>query len=107
MGPRYELLGDFLAGLHPRVTRVALTLREIEALANAPLPHASRTAPWWANTPHLDHARAWLEAGWRVAERSLRSPPPTITFVRADTTAQPTVRTRPSAPQAGRARRRG
>ena len=46
---------------------VELTLGEIAAMVGG-LPQAAGRRDWWVNEVGLrhDHARAWLEAGWRV-----------------------------------------
>ena len=106
--PKYQPLADYLAALPPELTRITLPLRQIEVVLGEPLPRQASTAVWWSNTPRLQHARAWMGAGWYVTARSLRSTPATITFERgADSVPQPFAPRRRRAPQAGRARRRG
>jgi hypothetical protein len=64
--PVYGRLGAYLrARPEPEIT---LTLAEIEALLQRPLPRSARSdRSWWRNRRiGAPQARAWLEAGWRV-----------------------------------------
>src|SRR5688500_6000180 len=91
----YQRLAAYPAALPPAGTRLALSLPQIEALVGAALPLGSRAPTWWANTPRLAPARAWLAAGWSVTGRSLRATPQLITFTRGvDAASRPTARSR-------------
>ena len=66
---RYDPLRDYLQ--RQQAATVRLRLDEIESLIAAPLPaSARRHRPWWANETAGAHvqARAWLAAGYRIAE---------------------------------------
>jgi hypothetical protein len=65
---RYIRLAAFLAGRPADVTELGLSLDEIESLVGKALPDNCRFPSWWRNDPRRMHARAWLTAGWRVAE---------------------------------------
>jgi hypothetical protein len=63
----YSPLGDHLRRLD--VDEVALAFAEVERILGRPLPRSARRhRAWWANerSGTHSHARAWLEAGWRV-----------------------------------------
>ncbi len=83
MPSRYQPLADYLVGLPPATMRVTLMVPEIETIVGEPLPRGARSPNWWANTPRLDHARAWMGVGWYVTGRSLWATPQTVTFERA------------------------
>jgi hypothetical protein len=65
----YDPLRDFLSVVEGR--SVTLRLEEIEEILGCPLPGSSRKRrPYWGNqvdTSNRRWARAWTEAGWRVA----------------------------------------
>ena len=83
----YQPLGDYLAALPVDTAEVTLTFREVEAILGEPLPAAAGKASWWSNAPTAGNGRAWRLAGWRAVQLHLRQTPPTVTFVRADSTA--------------------
>ena len=91
MPTRLQPLADFLAAQPAETASVTLTFPEIEALVGEALPHAASTAQWWVNGPKQAQARVWLDAGWAVTRRSLRTRPPYIIFARgpADTIDRP------------------
>lgn len=64
----YIRLAAYLAGQPRNVTEVALTVREIEGLLEAPLPANARFPSWWRNDERKMHSRAWMTAGWEVTE---------------------------------------
>ena len=82
MPSKYQPLADYLAALPAETARVTLPLHQIEHLLGEPLPQGARSPVWWANTPRLAHARAWMGVGWYVTARSLWSTPRTVTFAR-------------------------
>lgn len=66
-GSIYTPLGDYLANLD--ADSVELSFAEIERVLSGPLPNSARRhRPWWGNerSGSHSHARAWLDAGWRV-----------------------------------------
>ena len=85
--PKYAPLGRYLAEQPPEIREVTLTLAEIERIIGAPLPAQARMVRWWNSGRAARHAQAWLLAGWRVGRKALWMTPPTVTFVRADSTA--------------------
>lgn len=53
---------------------VSLTFEELEDLLDRGLPASARLhRAWWANDESHSHARAWLEAGYRVDSVSLEA----------------------------------
>jgi hypothetical protein len=104
--PKYEPLRRYLLALPSEVTTVTLTLAEITAIIGGPLPATARLRPWWGNHPRASHSRAWLDAGWRVTGRDVRSALPTVTFTRAASTPELSAPSRRRTPQAGPERRR-
>jgi hypothetical protein len=77
---RYIRLAAFLAGQSPDVERLEMSLHDIEQVVGDSLPGGSRFPSWWRNDERHTHSRAWLIAGWRVAEVSLESS--TVVFAR-------------------------
>lgn len=67
----YWRLAEFLKG--QTADRVRMTFEELEAVLGRALPaSARRHRAWWGNSAvGHSHARAWLEAGWRVASVDL------------------------------------
>ena len=107
MPARYQALGDYLAALPPETTAVTLTFPEIEAIVGTALPVGASTVSWWANSPSRGAVRPWRLAGWRAVRLRLRQMPASVTFVRADTTDEPTAPRRRTAADDVRQRRRG
>ena len=69
---KYQPLVDYLAGQPAATTSVSLTLAEIEALVEAPLPRTAATRIWWHNArPYwrLLHAAGWRVVGFDVLGR--------------------------------------
>ena len=75
---KYQPLIDYLAGQPVTTTKVSLTLTEIEALIDAPLPRTAATRLWWRNS--RPYWRLLHAAGWRVAGVDI--PGRTATFAR-------------------------
>ena len=65
---KYIRLAAFLAGQPPAVSRVEMTLDEVEELVGETLPSNARFPSWWRNDDRRMHSRAWLTAGWEVVE---------------------------------------
>ena len=65
---KYIRLAAFLAGQPPNVTKVEMTLPELEDLVGETLPGNARFPSWWRNDDRRMHSRAWLTAGWEVVE---------------------------------------
>lgn len=63
-GGKYAPLAEYLKG---QVTGVDLDFDAIGALVGGLPTSARRHRAWWANDATHPQARAWLEAGWRVA----------------------------------------
>lgn len=62
----YAPLAELLATVHS--DRVDLSFRDLEQVLGRPLPASARNhRPWWGNSAASPQARAWLEAGWRIA----------------------------------------
>ncbi len=82
MSSKYQPLAEFLAAQPAETGTVTLTLADVETVIGAPLPSAAWTSTWWTNSGVRSHHAPWVAAGWRVASRSLRRAPGTITFER-------------------------
>ena len=65
---KYIRLAAFLAGQPPGVSRVEMTVDEVEELVGEQLPNNARFPSWWRNDDRRMHSRAWLTAGWEVVE---------------------------------------
>jgi hypothetical protein len=67
---KYDPLRRFLRRRREDVVR--LTYADIERIIGAILPHAAANASWWSNEAGpgrgLVQSRAWLDAGFRVAQ---------------------------------------
>ncbi len=80
---KYDPLTDYLRGRPEGEWTHTLSLDEMERVLGTSLP---RTAwidrPWWANTQRSNHARKWLQAGWKVGQVDLTGK--RVTFMRVD-----------------------
>lgn len=81
---KYIRLAAFLAGQPSGVTRVEMTLSEVEDLVGETLPGNARFPSWWRNDDRRMHSRAWLTAGWEVIE--MASDQSKVVFARMDET---------------------
>ncbi len=77
---KYIRLAALLASQPPSVTRLAMTLKEIEDVVGAALPANARFPSWWRNDDRRMHSRAWMTAGWEVEE--MRASEATVVFSR-------------------------
>jgi hypothetical protein len=69
---KYAALGEFFEA--EKETTVTLSFTEIERVLGSLLPtFARKRRSWWTNQPDAAHAhaRAWIDAGWRVANVDL------------------------------------
>jgi hypothetical protein len=85
MTGKYSPLYKWLNEQPSEKTAIELSFRQIEKIIGSTLPRSAfQYEAWWldksANTRHMQ-AVAWLEAGWRVVNLSLRSR--RVSFVRA------------------------
>lgn len=81
---KYIRLAAFLAGQPSGITRVEMTLSEVEDLVGETLPGNARFPSWWRNDDRRMHSRAWLTAGWEVIE--MASDQSKVVFARMDET---------------------
>jgi hypothetical protein len=65
---KYIQLAAFLAAQPSDVDHLTMTLAEIEERIGETLPSNARFPSWWRNDEHRMHSRAWLTAGWQVAD---------------------------------------
>ena len=65
---RYIILAAHLAGQPANITRVEMSISEVEELVGETLPGNARFPSWWRNDDRKMHSRAWLTAGWEVVE---------------------------------------
>lgn len=79
---RYIVLAAHLAGQPADVSRVEMTLAEVEQLVGETLPGNARFPSWWRNDDRKMHSRAWLTAGWEVVE--MNGSQNTVVFARRD-----------------------
>lgn len=69
MTGKYRPLFDYLVS---RGTEsVEIRISDIDALVPGRLPKSAHTRTWWANSPSSRQARAWLAAGFEVADLDL------------------------------------
>jgi hypothetical protein len=64
----YIRLAAWLAGQPAELTSIEMSLEEIEDLLGRTLPDGARWPSWWRNDQRRLHSRAWLLAGWEIAE---------------------------------------
>ena len=65
---KYIRLAAFLAGQPGEVSRIVMSLPEIEEVVGETLPDNARFPSWWRNDERRMHSRAWLTAGWKVGQ---------------------------------------
>jgi hypothetical protein len=69
MTSKYTPLNEYLLSLDPGKCDVTLSFDQIERIINDKLPYSAHThQAWWGNEvggQHV-HARAWMDAGWKV-----------------------------------------
>lgn len=68
----YIRLAAFFAAQPSGLERLELSVAAVESIVGESLPPAARYPSWWRNDAGKAHARAWLTAGWRLAEADLR-----------------------------------
>lgn len=64
----YIRLAAFLASQPPGKDAIEMSVDEIADLVDEELPPNARFPSWWRNDPKRMHSRAWLTAGWEVAQ---------------------------------------
>lgn len=64
----YIRLAAFLASQPATKEAIELSIDEIAELVDEELPANARFPSWWRNDPKRMHSRAWLTAGWEVAQ---------------------------------------
>lgn len=77
---RYIRLAAFLADQPEDLGCLVMTISEIEKVVGEALPPSARFPSWWRNDERKMHSRAWLTAGWEVAE--MGGGEPNVTFIR-------------------------
>jgi hypothetical protein len=82
MPSKYAPLVTFLAAQSAKTSTVTLTLVDVEEMIGTALPPSAKARRWWVNCEESKHALLWLEAGWVVTARALRTENPRITFAR-------------------------
>lgn len=76
----YIRLAAFLASQPPGKDAIEMSVDEIATLVDEELPANARFPSWWRNDPKRMHSRAWLTAGWEVAQ--MGGPRASVLFVR-------------------------
>jgi len=82
---KYDLLAKHLRALSAGQARVTLSFQTIEEeILGSRLPDSAYNPSysWWGNDRTKSHARAWLDAGWRVSHKDLVKK--TVTFQRSN-----------------------
>lgn len=70
---KYEALTRYLRFRATFTDTVRLSFAQIDGIIGDNLPlGAYRSTEWWKNTPDTAHAKAWLDAGWKVVEVNLK-----------------------------------
>ena len=77
---KFDLLKNYLRWRASFTNRVKLSFAKVEGIISDNLPFAAiRDENWWTNTSSA-HAKAWLNAGWKVEDISLKDR--SVTFAR-------------------------
>ena len=64
---KYYNLEKFLNTLPKNQKEITITFEEIEMLIDDKLPSSARKyTAWWANAQTHNHAKYWLDAGWKT-----------------------------------------
>jgi hypothetical protein len=84
---KYIRLAAFLADQPQDVTRLVMTISDIEELVGESLPDGARFPSWWRNDEHRAHSRAWLTAGWTV--QAMQTGKENVEFVRSTSSTSP------------------
>ncbi|MEM3640486.1 MAG: hypothetical protein QXH37_00970 [Candidatus Bathyarchaeia archaeon] len=70
---KYEALASYLKFRAAFTNSVKLSFAQIDGIIGDNLPmNAYRSESWWENSPEREHAKAWLEAGWKIGEVHLK-----------------------------------
>jgi len=81
---KYRPFRDYLAVKGPDERDLRLTFDNMESIMGSVLPRTARVDRcWWANTLSSNHAKSWLNAGWKVDKVNLGEG--FVLFVRATT----------------------
>lgn len=71
---KYDGLKNHLKFRASFTNTVRLSFAQIDGIIGDNLPiSAYRNESWWSNSPSSAHAKAWLDAGWKVQEVNLKS----------------------------------
>jgi len=69
---KYEALTSYLKFRRAFTDSVKLSFAQIDGIIGDNLPmSAYRSESWWENSLEKEHAKAWLEAGWKIGEVNL------------------------------------
>jgi hypothetical protein len=70
---KYGALTSYLKFRAAFTDTVKLSLAEMDGIIRDNLPlNAYKNEKWWNNTPTNAHAKAWMDAGWKVQETNLK-----------------------------------
>ncbi|MGB9854543.1 MAG: DUF7662 domain-containing protein [Candidatus Bathyarchaeales archaeon] len=70
---KYEALTSYLKFRAAFTDSVKLSFAQIDGIIGDNLPiSAYRSESWWENSSEKEHAKAWLEAGWKIGEVNLK-----------------------------------
>jgi len=70
---KYGPLGNHLKFRAAFTDTVKLSFAKIDGIIGDNLPmSAYKSEKWWSNLPTNVHAKAWLDAGWRIREVNLK-----------------------------------
>ena len=70
---KYRGFTDYLKFRGTFTSVVKLSFAKIDGIIGSNLPmSAYRNETWWSNSPRNAHAKAWLDAGWKVQEVSFK-----------------------------------
>jgi len=78
---KFDLLRNYLKFRASFTNRITLSIAKIEGIISDNLPFAAiRDENWWINTSSA-HAKAWLNAGWKVENVNLKDRNVTFTKI--------------------------
>jgi hypothetical protein len=69
---KYSPLTVFLSQLSPEEKELTLSFDRLESVLGCELPQTAKVdRPWWANTFRSNHAKSWINVGWKVHKVAL------------------------------------
>ena len=69
---KYSPVTDYLSKISPEEKKLTLSFDSLESVLGSKLPQSAMVdRTWWANTLRSNHAKSWLNIGWKVHKVNL------------------------------------